>query len=221
MKTELAYDKFQIKINNNSETGKISVDRGRFVIIYNEEQNRFFENTFDKKKEDDIRYAQKLLVYDYVIPPSVSREDYQAFPLPKNYFEFSSATAIADKGDCKNKKITLFEIKDDDSGEILQDNNNSPSFEAREAPFHIASDTVKVYKEDFDYSQLQLSYYRYPIQIALIDDENPESDFDPELNPEFDDKIVDRIISLASAAFELNNESQKSMADRARAQNKI
>ena len=77
-------------------------------------------------------------------------------------------------------------FKDDDKELILQDENNDPSFEAREAPYHITSDYVKVYnKKDFVFTSLYLSYYRYPVQIKLLDDEDPESGFDPEFNPEF------------------------------------
>lgn len=220
MKVQTAYDKFQIKVNKNSETGKISVDRGRFVIIYNESQNKLIEYILDKKNEDDIRYIQKILVSSLPIPSSESKKDYQKFNLPKDYFDFSNAYAEADKEKCLNKRITLFEIKDDDTSEILIDEDNKPSFEARESLFHIASDSVIAYKEDFKFSKIFLSYYRYPIQIKLIDDNDPESDF-ADIDPEFDDKFIDRIISVASGEFELNNESPKSQADKGRAQNKL
>lgn len=216
-----AYDKFQIKVNKNSGTGKISIDKGRFVIIYNEAQNKLIEYILDKKNEDDIRYIEKILVSDYLITSSESKENYQRFNLPKDYFDFSSAYAKATKGVCRNEKIFLFEIKDDDKGEIMQDEFNKPSFEARESPFHITSGTVKLYKDDFSFTSLYLSYYRYPVQIKLKDEEDPEGDFDETLNPEFDDKFVDRIISLASGEFELNNESQKAQFDKMRAQQKL
>lgn len=221
MNVQTAYDKFQIKVNKNYETGKISVDQGRFVIIFNEAQNKFIEYILDKKNEDDIRYIQKILVSDFPILSSESKEDYNKFSLPKNYFDFSSVYAKADQDTCKGKKIFLFEIKDDDKGEILQDDYNEPSFLARESLFHITSDTIKVYKKDFILTEILLSYYRYPVQIKLKDDEDPESGFDESFNPEFDDKFVDRIISIASGEFEFNNESQKGQFDKLRAQQKI
>lgn len=221
MNSDTAYEKFQIKVNKNSETGKIGMDRGRFVLIYNETQNKYIEYLLDKKNEDDIRYLQKILFSDLPISSSESKEEYQKFILPQDFFDFSSVYAKANCETCKDKKITLFEIKDDDSGEILQDEFNSPSFEAREAPFHITSNTIKVYKKDFSYTKIYLSYYRYPVQIKLTDEEDPESGFNLNFSPEFDDKLVDRIISLAAGEFELNNESAKSQADKIRAQNKL
>jgi hypothetical protein len=221
MKVQLAYDKFEIKVNKNYETGKIAVDQGRFVIIYNEAQNKLIEYILDKKNEDDVRYIQEIHVSDLPISSSESNINYQNFILPLNYFDFSSAYAKASQGECKDKTISLYEIKDDDKEEILQDEFNRPSFLARESPMHISSNKVKVYTDDFSISKIFLSYYRYPVQIKLNDEEDPESGFDDSFNPEFDDKFVDRIISIASGEFELNNESQKAQFDKQRAQSKI
>ena len=38
--TEQAFIKFQIKINETYESSKIGIDRGRFVILYNEAQKK-------------------------------------------------------------------------------------------------------------------------------------------------------------------------------------
>lgn len=214
MNTQTAYDKFQIKVNNNSETGKIAVDRGRFVLLYNEAQNRLIEYILDKKSEDDIRYVEVILVQQYSLTLFKSDKEYQDYSLPKDYFDFSSLHATANKGKCSNKKMTLFEIKDDDSPLILEDEYNNPSFIAREAPFSIASNKIKIYKDDtFEYNKVFLNYYRYPVQIKLINEADPESGFVEQLNPEFDDKFVDRIISLAAGGFELNNENPKAQFD--------
>lgn len=221
MTTQTAFDKFQIKVNKNLETGSIAVDRGRFVIIFNEAQNKLIEYILDKKNEDDIRYIQKILVPDFPISSSLSKIDSQEFELPGNYFDFSNVYAFASKGECKNKKMFLYEIKDDDKNELLQDEFNKPSFEARESLFNITSDNVKIYTDNFTVDKILFSYYRYPIQIRLLNEDDPESDFDTVYNPEFDDKFVDRVISIASGEFELNVENPKTQADKARAIQKL
>lgn len=221
MTTQTAFDKFQIKVNKNLETGSIAVDRGRFVLIFNEAQNRLIEYILDKKNEDDIRYIQKILVSDFPISSSESKINYQNFTLPKDYFDFSNVFALASREKCKEKTMFLFEIKDDDKNEILQDEFNKPSFEARESPFNITSDNLRVYRNDFTIDKILLSYYRYPVQIKLLNEEDPESEFDNSINPEFDDKFVDRILSIASGEFELNVENPKSQADKGRAIQKL
>ena len=221
MTTQTAFDKFQIKVNKNFETGSIAVDRGRFVIIFNEAQNKLIEYILDKKNEDDIRYIQKILISDYPVSSSQSKMHYQDFQLPKDYFDFSSVYATATKGECKNKQMFLFEIKSDDKNEILQDKFNKPSFLEREAPFNITSDNIRVYRDEFEINRIFLSYYRYPVQIKLLTEEDPESDFDNSINPEFDDKFVDRILSLATGEFELNSENPKFQANKLSAIQKI
>lgn len=220
MTTEQAYIKFLLKTNENLNTAKIAVDRARFVTLFNEAQNKLVEYTLEKKNEDDIRYIQKIVVTKSISSSETSKE-YQLFVLPENYFDFSSVYGVASKGKCTNRKIYLFEVKDDNINEILSDEFNNASFIAEEAPFSIASDSIKAYKEDFTYDKLYLTYYRYPTQIKLNDELNPESGFHPGTNPEFDDKFTDRILSLAAGEFELNNESQKSQADKQRTISKI
>lgn len=221
MTTQTAFDKFQIKVNKNFETGSIAIDRGRFVILFNESQNKLIEYILDKKNEDDIRYIQKVLVSDFPILSSESKTEYQNFNLPEDFFDFSNVNCYSSSGKCQSKKMFLYEVKDDDKNEFLQDEFNKPSFEARESLFNINSDNLKVYIQDFTIDKILLSYYRYPVQIRLLDEEDPESDFDNTINPEFDDKFVDRIISIASGESELNMGSQKTQADKARAINKI
>ena len=205
MQTERAYEKFQMKVNENYESSKIAVDRGRFVILANESQNKMMENILDRKSNDELRYIQKVLVKDKKILKDSSTETTDRFPLPTDYFDFSSAYTKAQKGNCL-QKINLYEIKDDNSIEILSDEFNKPSFIARETPFTFSNDSVIVFKEDFKNTELFLSYYRYPVQIKLIDEENPESGFDENYQFEFDDKFVDRIISMAASELKINNE---------------
>lgn len=208
MLVEQAYEKFLIKVDDNFETSKIAVDRGRFVIAFNEQQNRYFEGVLDRGKDDEIRYIQKLLIKDYKIANPVKKETADHFKLPDNYFEFSSAYSKASTKNCSFQKIQLFEIKDANNQEILNDEFNKPSFIAREAPFNFSSDSLIIYKDNFTNEELYLSYYRYPNQISLIDPDNPESQFNEDNKIDFDDKIVDRIINLTVSEIKINSNDQ-------------
>lgn len=215
--TEQAFIKFQIKVNETYESSKIGVDRGRFVIIFNEAQNKMVEFILSKKGTDDYTYIQNILVPNKEISRETSISDADVFLMPEDLLNFSSAYSIATKGKCNNVKITLFDIKDDNKTEVLQDEFNKPSFIAREAPISMGNNRIFLYKEDFIHTKLFLSYYRYPKQISLLDPDNPESQFDPATNPEFDDLLLDRILSLASSEFEVNVENPKYQIDRMRA----
>lgn len=219
--TSQAYDRFIIKVNENITTDKVSCDKGRFVVLFNNSQNRLIEYFLDKKFEDDIRYIQKIRVDDKVLSSSNKHFDHQEFTLPKDYFDFSNLYVRATKGQCEKQKIDCFEIKDDDRNNILRDTNQSPSFKYRETPFSISSDQIIVYTlDEFTIDSALLSYYRYPTQIGLINPENPESGFNLN-NPEFDDKFVGRVIDLCASEFLLNTDDQKFQVEKANAINKI
>lgn len=215
--TEQAFIKFQIKINETYESSKIGIDRGRFVILYNEAQNKMVEFILSKKNTDDYTYIQNILVPNKKLPRLTSINDADVFEMPEDLLNLSSAYSTATQGKCKDAKIFLFDIKDDNKTEVLQDEFNKPSFLAREAPMSIADNKLYLYKENFTHNNLFLSYYRYPKQIKLLDPDNPESQFDPNINPEFDDLLLDRILSMAASEFEINTESQKFQIDRMRA----
>jgi hypothetical protein len=209
VKVSEAYDKYLIKSEKNSINDGLSTDKGRFVVLYNEYQNRVIEYIYEKKNEDDIRYIQTLLVESYPIKYSNKKEDSYLFKLPENYFDLSTVYGNGSKNSCVNQKIDLFEIKDFDRNYILSDEFTSPSFEYREAPYIISDNNVKIFTNDFTIDSIILSYYRYPLQVRLLDSNNPESDFDDTFDLDFDDKVIDRIISASVGGFDLNNNSER------------
>lgn len=205
MDTNRVYEKLLIKLDGVG-TNNIAVDKQRAVLMINEAQNKWVEYILSPvKRDENIRYVQKLLKNETISSSTTFENIYQKFTNPPDYFEFSSILAYGSKGGCTNKKINLFEIKDQNKDEILIDDFNKPSFKYREAPFVISDDGVKIYTlGDFTLDKVILNYYRYPIQIRQIDEEDPESDFDEDFQMEFDDKIIDRIISNAVAELQMN-----------------
>lgn len=204
---EKVYQKYLIKVEGNITNDNIATDRGKFVILYNEGQNKYTEWLLDKRGEDDIKYIQTLLVKDRKIVSDNFTENYFNFSLPKDYFDFVNVYANCSQGTCKNVKVDLFDLEGESENEIMQDEHNCPSFLWREAPFIISSDSIKVLYLDFSVEEIILTFYRYPKQIALLDPNDPESQFDNSISLDFDNKVIDRIVSLIAGEFELNNEN--------------
>ena len=209
MRASEAYEKYLIKSEKNSINDGLSTDKGRFVILYNEFENRFIEYTYEKKNEDDLRYIQSLLVESAPIKFKTKKNNHYLFELPKDYFDFSNVYGKASKNKCINKSIDLYEMKDFDRNYILSDEFTSPSFEYREAPFTFSDNHIKVFTSDFIVDSVILSYYRYPKQIRLLNPDNPESQLDDSFELDFDDKVIDRIISAAVGGFDINNNSER------------
>lgn len=215
---EQSYIKYKNKVEKNVTNDQSSTDRGRFVLLFNETQNKFIEFHLQQRGIDDVRYIQNFLVLDKKISHSSKTQNHYDFLLPKDYLDLADTSAIATKEKCSNKKISLFEVQAENLSEILQDEYNKPSFKWRESPFTINSNTVSVYVDNFSINSILLSYYRYPNQISLIDPENPESQFNEDIIIEWDDKSLDRIISMCAGEFDINQNNPRLQLQNLRAQ---
>ena len=220
MTVEQAYEKFIIKINKNAQTDGVHCDRGRFVELYNEAQIKHLEYLLEQRFHDEIRYAEKFLKNDEQLDVETGGPTMQFAPLPPDFFDLSSAKAIASTDYCQNTYIDLYEVKSEDINLVLQDEFNKPSFDYREAPFILSSGDIKAYREGFTYDKILLTYYRYPQQIRLIDEDDPESFFNETYQIEWDDKSNNRIIDLAASRFFLNNDDNKYQAAQIEAKQK-
>jgi len=215
------YESFIIKANANAQTNNIAVDKGRFAMIFNESFTKFIEWVLDKKSDDDIRYIQPLLT-PKKITASTAGENHQLFKLPTDFFDLGSVYATATGDCCKAVKLDLVEIKVDNENFILSNSDTKPSIEYRESPYYLQGDYVKVFTDNFKVDSVQLTYYKYPKQLALIDEEDPESEFkDGDIPLEFDKKMLDRIISIAVSDYDLNTSNPRYQADKLRVSTKF
>lgn len=201
------YLKFLEKVNKNFTNDNISVDKTRFVFIFNESQNKFVEWILEKRNEDDIRDIQKLLVYDKDLSFKDKTINQYNFDLPSNFFSFSNLQVFANKGNCKNKRLEVFEVKTENKFTLLEDENNKPSFSARETFYTLGSDCVNIFYEDFEIHKAFLTYYRYPKKIDIEGYIRLDNTASISIDAEFDEKIVDRIISIAAKEFNRNSEN--------------
>lgn len=217
---ELAYESYLLKTEKNGVNDGLSTSRDRFVIAFNEAQNKYSEFHLQNRGIDDIRYIEHLLVLDKKLTSPLQNSNHYDFPLPINYMDLATAKGIASKDTCTRQDIELFEVQvDRELNEILNDEDNKPSFKWREAPYTIASNNISVYTDNtFSIDEVLISYYRYPTQIALLDPFNPESQFDDSIEIEWDAKSLDRIISITAGEFDMNTNNPRFQLQNARAQ---
>ena len=207
METYKLYEKLLLKLDATGSQN-IAVDNSRAIISLNEAQNRMVEFFLSTKQDDNLRYIQKLLKSQEIERTSEEKLT-NNFSLPDDYFDFSSIVGYGSTEKCKGKKFHLYEIKNQNKDEILNDEFNKPSFLYRESPYYISEDSVKIFVDDFKMDKVILDYYRYPVQLRLIDEDNPESDFDEGFQIEFDDKLIDRIVSETVFLIQVNNKESE------------
>lgn len=222
MTIEQAYLTFLQEVNKNGTEDNIDVDRSRFVLSFNKIQNKYVEWILEKRNEDDLRDIQNLLVLDKKLTEGQIEENHKDFPLPENYFDHSSLQVFASKSKCRDIKLFSFEIKNDNSDEYLADRFNEPSFEYRETFYTLSSNKVAVYFSDFDITKVKLAYYRYPIKVDINGYINLEGEQSIDINPEFSDRVVNRIITAMAKDYSgINEEYNKYQADKDRLFSKI
>lgn len=206
---EQAQDRFYNKSEKNGTNDNIAVDKKRFCLLYNEGQNKFMTLHLQNRGVDDVRYIQKFLVIDESIPYSSKDKNKYIFKLPENQFDISDLRVSVQKESCE-RIINCVEVQTENISEFLQDEYLKPSFEWDETLYTINSDQVSIYTDEtFKVSEALLSYYRYPSQLKLIDDFNPESDFDSTSLIEWDDKCLDDIISLMVFNLDINQNNPR------------
>lgn len=206
MKAETVYQKLLEKTSKNVTNGSNSLDRGRAVYLFNEEQNKFVEWSLQKRNNFDVEDVQILLDSTFLKVKETTNE-YTTFSLPSDYFSFANISIKASNSQCKDIPLLPVQLKPENTEEVLFDEGWKPSIKYRETMYTIQGNSVKVYTDGFDISKLKLSYYKYPIQLDLegyITEMNTSS---VNVDPEFDDKIVDRIISMCTTSFDINNEN--------------
>lgn len=206
MNIEQAYDEFLMLVNRNATNNNANVDFPRFVLLYNDIEPKYVQWVLEKRNEDDIRYVQQLSVPEVSLSQNGLTTLHTKFALPQDYFDFENIHVTATKGCCDSVRILPFEVKTEDVEELLEDPNNTPSFEYRETFYYIASGNVCVFHGDFNISKVLLTYYRYPRQVDIAGYIHLDGTASTSIDPELDDKAVRRVLLGMSRTFSANNE---------------
>lgn len=201
MTIEEVYLRFTQLVNRNATNNNISVDKPRFIFLFNDMQCRFLEWNLEKRNEDSIRYVTHLITKDEKLNIDSKKEYYNSYKLPENYFDFSNLKVFANKGECKKKRLKTFEIKNENLEELWFDKNNEPSFKYRETFYHTTDSNILVYKKGFDIDKTYLTYFRYPRKVDIEGYVNLQGQNTSNVDPEYDDKAINLILLGMSKEF--------------------
>lgn len=217
MNVQDAYFQFLQKVNKNIGSRNITADKPRFVSLYNEAQVKRLLYVLNNASDLGVREIHYFLKPNTDLAITNTFLDRVVCELPEDYLDFSSAYALATKGKCKDKKISLWEIKNKNYT-VVDDNYNAPSFDYREAPVSIANNWLNIFTKDFTINKAVLTYYRYPKSID-IEGYVKGGKASQNINPEGDKRFIDRVITMAALDFARNNSDTQDVQiekDRAR-----
>lgn len=200
-----AFAKFKIKLNKVDTEDNIDISPGEFVLIYNEYQNKWFNETYRNRSTRYIDDVQQLIETDIILEKSSTSEDFSEFKLPVNYFDYIRSSCIASSGSCKRTLYNI-EVKIANLDLYLTDEYHSPSFDYKQTIVFLASDKIRAYKRDFEINNLLLTYYRYPRQIDIEGylrlDQKESTNIDPELSDAYVDEIIDMCVTEVQRIYE-------------------
>lgn len=190
-----AYKKFELKIDKLSTKDNVDISAGEFVIIFNEQQTKWFSNAFKNKSNRDSDKVQNLIIHDLELYSREVHLNHTDFSLPKDYFDYISSYSLAVKGTCKDRVIYNEEVKPQNKNILYKDEYNTPSFDFQEGFITLAGNLLQVYTSNFDIEKTFLTYYRYPKDIDIEGyikiDGSSSKDIHPELSDYYTDQVID------------------------------
>lgn len=211
------YLKFLNLVNRNATNNNISVDKPRFILLFRTVLNKYVEWILEKRNGDDVRYIAPLLSLEVPLTISSKKEQFDEFELPEDYFDLANLHVYAESGNCKKQRMTTFEAKIEDIEELLNDENNKPSFSFRETFYLTSNKNAIVYKDGFSINKVLLSYYRYPKQVDISGYTHLDGTPSTDINPELDAKVIDRVLLAMAKEFSaINGDTAKYQLDKDR-----
>ena len=90
---------------------------------------------------------------------------------------------------------------------MLQNGNQSPSFDYQETIALINNNRVSVYKDDFAVNEVYLTYYREPIDLDIAGYQKIDGSMSSDVQVDLDDKSIEEIINLTALEAVRNTES--------------
>ena len=191
-----AYKRLLLKINKNDSNADIDISKGEFVLLYNEQKDRWLlEKISDKQSTDDIQDLERVQKKHFPLKLVKRTEQYDTFSLPQDYFSYISSYTIASDKNCSDIIIRNYPFKPKNENTLLENANAEPSLDFEETIVDLSESKLFVYKKDFDIEKVFLNYYR---EVGVIDIEGYiklDGTSSTNINPDLHDVDVDEILN--------------------------
>lgn len=190
-------------MNKNDSNEGVNILPSHFVLLFNTERFRWFTEFFKSDADNwKLSSLDTFLEVDVLLKKVKTYDDSIEFEIPTDFFRQASSFSIADKGDCKGRKLFNFEKKALGFQTTLADDFNSPQFDYEETPYLITKKMLRVYFSDFKIKRVYLSYYREPKPIDIAGymkvDDTASVDADTDLSEEQIDEVIERVVKRIS-----------------------
>lgn len=163
-----------------------------------------------EQTKQSVHDLQRLLTSE-----PISGTDYfkyfETTSLPKNMLRFEKIKAVAETKECSQGKIlNLFFVEEANADSLLIDVASQPSFEWGESFYTVLSNKVRIYhNKQFTIKDSTITYYRNPREISLENCENIDGvqlgNIDPEFNDDIVQVLIDETVNILAGDMEHMN----------------
>lgn len=191
-----AYKRFLLKINKNDTNSDIDINKGEFVLLYNEQKDKWLKEKLASKQFDDgIEDLSEVQVKHFPLTQFQATEGYTTFNLPTDYFSYISSYSRCSNNDCKGVIVRHFLMKSRNENMLLENANTEPSLEFEETVVDLSGNKLFVYQKDFTVDTTNLNYYKEVGAIDIAGYRKVDGTTSTDVHPDVSDATVDEILN--------------------------
>lgn len=151
-----------------------------------------------KRRIDDLQ----ILLEETNLPGSQQDNYFESSSIPDNYMEYKRITAYATSECCPDpRSMTVYLSEEANVNLIMRDPLKRPDYEWGETFCTWLGNNVRVYRREFDITDVVLTYYRQPVNIEIAGCQNPYTGAQTlvDVTCEFKDDIVEVLLDEAAS----------------------
>jgi hypothetical protein len=161
------------------------------------------------RRKDDLQ----VLLYKTTIGGLTDKGDYSFLSIPQDYLQWKRVDVYAQKDCCDKRRMVVYLAEEGNVSVLLRDKLKQPSFEWAETFATLIDDRINVYtNNDFNISEVDLTYYRQPRKIQIQGCVDPYTGVQSTTNVECEFKddiievIIDEAVSIIAGDIESGNQ---------------
>ena len=161
------------------------------------------------RRKDDLQ----VLLYKTVLSGITDKVDYSILSIPQDYLQWKRVDVYAQRDCCDKRRMVVYLAEEGNVSVLLRDKLKQPSFEWAETFATLIDDRINVYtNNDFNISEVDLTYYRQPRKIQIDGCVDPYTGVQSTANVECEFKddiievIIDEAVSIIAGDIESGNQ---------------
>jgi hypothetical protein len=177
-------------------------------------------NSKREAAEQSINTVDDLQILLSQVPLSATEKDkyFETVNIPTNYLHFVRVSANAKTDCCPKTDLSIYQVEEANIDILISDQFKGPSFEWAETFCTVFGDKVRVYTDNkFDVEDINLVYYRKPVDIQFVGCVNPSTgvayttNVECELKDDICEIIVDEAVAILAGDIESMNQYQREL----------